>query len=135
MALTTGARLGPYEVVAPLRSGGMGEIYRARDRRLDRTVAVKVLPEHLASDPEFNQRFHREARAISQLTHPNICTLHDVGEHDGTLFLVMEFLDGETLADRLARATDERPALAVDEAIGIAVQIAGALAAAHRQGI
>src|SRR5882724_8286786 len=101
MALETGMRLGPYEIQSALGAGGMGEVYRARDTRLDRTVAVKILPAALAADPEFRERFDREARAISQLTHPSICTLYDVGEHDGTSFLVMELLDGETLAGRL----------------------------------
>jgi len=102
MPLVPGSRLGPFEIVAPLGAGGMGEVYRARDTRLERTVAIKVLPESLAGDPQFRERFDREARAISQLTHPNICTLHDVGEHAGTAFLVMEFLEGETLAETLA---------------------------------
>ena len=97
MSLSAGARLGPYEILSALGAGGMGEVYRARDTRLDRTVAVKILPAALAIDPQFRERFDREARAISQLTHPHICTLHDVGEHAGTAFLVMEQLDGETL--------------------------------------
>src|SRR5207244_10380980 len=113
MALNAGARLGPYEIVAPLGAGGMGEVYKARDTRLDRSVAIKILPSALADDPQFRERFDREARAISQLTHPNICTLHDVGEapnpesrtpnRDTIRFLVMQLLDGETLADRLAK--------------------------------
>ena len=127
MPLTAGTRLGPYEILSLLGSGGMGEVYKARDTRLDRTVAVKVLPAALAADPQFRERFDREARAISQLTHPHICTLHDVGEQDGTAFLVMEYLDGETLADRLTKG-----ALPLDEALKIAIQIADALAAAHR---
>jgi serine/threonine-protein kinase len=130
MALVTGARLGPYEIVAPLGAGGMGEVYRARDTRLDRTVAIKVLPSVLAADAQFRERFEREARAISALTHPHICTLHDVGEHDGSAFLVMEYLEGETLASRLARGH-----LRVDEALSFAIQIADALDAAHRRGI
>src|ERR1700693_1659322 len=101
MALRSGTKLGPYEIQAPLGAGGMGEVYSARDTRLDRTVAVKILPAHLSSNPEARQRFEREARAISSLTHPNICTLHDVGHQDGTDFLVMEYLEGETLGDRL----------------------------------
>src|SRR3981081_810850 len=92
LALASGARLGPYEILSALGAGGMGEVYRARDTRLDRAVAAKILP----ADPQFRERFDREARAISQLTHPSICTLYDVGEHDGTAFLVMELLDGET---------------------------------------
>src|SRR2546425_11964391 len=104
MLLVTGTRLGPYEIVAALGAGGMGEVYKARDTRLDRTVAIKILPETLAADPQFRDRFDREARAISQLTHPHIGTLYDIGHHqDGTDFLVMEYLDGETLADRLKR--------------------------------
>src|SRR3982075_1359922 len=98
MALTSGTKLGPYEIVSPLGAGGMGEVYRARDTRLDRTVAIKILPPHLSSNPEAKQRFEREARSISSLNHPNICTLHDVGHQDGMDYLVMEFLDGETLA-------------------------------------
>jgi serine/threonine protein kinase/Tol biopolymer transport system component len=113
----------------------MGEVYRARDTRLDRHVAIKVLPAHVADDPHFRQRFETEARAISQLTHPNICTLHDVGEHEGKTFLVMEFLAGETLADRLARGTPEHPALTPDTALQIGIQIADALAVAHQRGI
>ena len=130
MTLATGARLGPYEIVAPLGAGGMGEVYRARDTRLDRTVAIKVLPSVLAADAQFRERFEREARAISALAHPHICTLHDVGEHNGFAFLVMEYLEGETLADRLARGH-----LQVDEALSFAIQIADALDAAHHRGI
>jgi serine/threonine protein kinase len=100
MSLTPGTRLGPYELLSALGAGGMGEVYKARDTRLDRTVAIKILPEALAVDPQFRERFDREARAISQLTHPHICTLHDVGEHAGTAFLVMELLEGETLRGR-----------------------------------
>ena len=130
MTLATGARLGPYEIVAPLGAGGMGEVYRARDTRLDRTVAIKVLPSVLAADAQFRERFEREARAISALAHPHICTLHDVGEHNGFAFLVMEYLEGETLADRLARGH-----LQVGEALSFAIQIADALDAAHHRGI
>ncbi|HEY6218985.1 MAG TPA: serine/threonine-protein kinase, partial [Gemmatimonadaceae bacterium] len=108
----------------------MGEVYRARDTRLDRTVAVKILPPALATDPAFRDRFAREARTISALDHPHICALHDVGEQDGIAFLVMPFLDGETLADRLRRG-----ALPVDEATTIAEHIAAALEAAHERGI
>jgi serine/threonine protein kinase len=100
MVLASGTKLGPYEIVAPLGAGGMGEVYRALDTRLQRTVAVKILPE-LLSSPEAQQRFDREARAISSLNHPNVCHLYDVGKQDGTHYLVMEFLEGETLADRL----------------------------------
>ena len=113
----------------------MGEVYKARDTRLDRTVAIKVLPTEVAGDPQFRERFDREARVISQLTHPHICTLYDVGEHAGTAFLVMEFLEGETLADRLARAASKGPGLPRAEALTIAIQIADALTAAHRAGV
>jgi len=130
MPLTTGARLGPYEIVAPLGAGGMGEVYRARDTRLDRIVAIKVLPADLAADAQFRERFEREARVISSLSHPHICPLFDVGNHDGTEFLVMEHLDGETLAARL-----EQGALPLDQALTIGIEIASALEAAHRAGI
>jgi eukaryotic-like serine/threonine-protein kinase len=103
MALAAGTRLGPYEVVAPIGAGGMGEVYKARDTRLDRTVAVKILPAALAADPQLRERFDREARAISALDHPHICALYDVGEQNGTAFLVMQYLEGETLADWIAR--------------------------------
>ena len=103
MALASGTKLGPYEIHSPLGAGGMGEVYRARDTRLERTVAIKIIPEHLSQDSEAKQRFDREARAISSLNHPNICTLHDVGHQDGIDYLVMEFLDGQTLADRLLK--------------------------------
>src|SRR6266511_2053298 len=105
MPLPVGTRLGPYEILAPLGTGGMGEVYRARDKRLDRTVALKVLPEHLRNDSQLKNRFEREARAVSSLNHPHICTLHDIGSQqtpDGPVdFLVMEHIEGETLADRL----------------------------------
>src|SRR6266571_1373908 len=97
MTVTAGTQLGPYEIQSPLGVGGMGEVYKARDTRLDRIVAIKILPEALAADPQFRERFDFEARTISQLDHPHICTLHDVGEQDGTSFLVMQYLDGETL--------------------------------------
>jgi eukaryotic-like serine/threonine-protein kinase len=103
MTLPTGTKLGPYEIQSPLGAGGMGEVYRARDTRLDRSVAIKILPAHLSDNPEAKQRFDREARSISSLNHPNICILHDVGSQDGTDFLVMELLEGETLADRLTK--------------------------------
>src|SRR5437016_5120259 len=103
MSLQAGTRLGAYEVIAAIGAGGMGEVYKARDTRLDRVVALKILPETLATDPQFRERFDREARAISQLTHPHICTLYDVGEQLGTAYLVMEYLEGETLHQRLAR--------------------------------
>jgi eukaryotic-like serine/threonine-protein kinase len=131
--LASGTRLGPYEITAPLGAGGMGEVYRARDTRLDRPVAVKVLPEAFSRDPGLRQRLDVEARAISQLSHPHICTLHDIGEQNGTAFLVMELLEGETLAERLRRQGGG--GLPLDEALAIAAQIAGALEAAHRRGI
>src|ERR1700732_4263015 len=103
MALTSGTKLGPYEIQSPLGAGGMGEVYRARDTRLDRTVAVKILPSRLSDNPEAKKRFERESRAISSLNHPNICHLYDVGVQDGTSYLVMEYMEGETLADRLRK--------------------------------
>ncbi len=103
MPLQPGTTLGPYEILSPIGAGGMGEVYKARDTRLDRTVASKVLPEHVAADPDLKQRFEREAKTISSLNHPHICTLHDIGTQDGIDFLVMEYLDGETLAQRLAK--------------------------------
>ena len=103
MTLSPGARLGPYEIVAAIGAGGMGEVYRATDTRLDRTVAIKVLPAHLAANAEPRQRFEREARAVASLNHPHICVLHDIGQQDGIDFLVMEYLEGETLAARLAK--------------------------------
>jgi len=130
MALPTGTRLGPYEVVAPLGAGGMGEVYRARDTRLGREVAIKVLPEHLSGDASRRERFEREARAVSALNHPHICVLHDIGSQDGTDFLVMEHLDGETLAQRLTKG-----ALPVDQVVRYGIQIADALDKAHRQGV
>lgn len=130
MSLAPGARLGPYEVVSAIGAGGMGEVYRARDTRLDRTVAIKILPDALAGDEQFRERFEREARAISQLNHPHICVLHDVGVADQIQFLVMEHLEGETLEDRLAKG-----ALPAADALNVAMQISEALCAAHRAGI
>jgi serine/threonine protein kinase len=101
MAITPGTRLGPYEIVSAVGAGGMGEVYKAKDIRLERTVAIKVLPSQLSDNPERRRRFEREARAVSSLNHPHICTLYDVGEEKGVDFLVMEYLEGETLADRL----------------------------------
>jgi serine/threonine protein kinase len=103
VTIATGTRLGPYEILSPLGAGGMGEVYRARDTRLDRIVARKVLPDHLASHPELRQRFECEARAVSSLNHPHICTLHDIGQQDGLDYLVMELIEGESLADRLIK--------------------------------
>jgi eukaryotic-like serine/threonine-protein kinase len=130
MALTAGTKLGPYEIQSPLGAGGMGEVYRARDTRLDRAVAVKVLASHLSSSPELKQRMEREARAISSLNHPHICQLYDIGAQDGTDFLVMEFLEGETLAQRLGEG-----ALPLAEVFKIGIDVAEALAVAHRSGI
>lgn len=130
MALSSGMRLGPYDILSPLGSGGMGEIYKARDTRLDRTVALKILSSTLAADPVFRERFSREARLISQLDHPHICALYDVGQENGTSFLVMPYLEGQTLAVRL-----QRGALQLPEALTLAIQIASALDAAHRAGI
>src|SRR5215813_8333197 len=103
MTLPAGSRLGPYEILTPLGAGGMGEVYKARDTRLDRTVAIKVLPEHLSKSDEVRQRFEREAKTISQLSHSHICALYDVGREGETEYLVMEYLEGETLSDRLAK--------------------------------
>lgn len=122
MPLASGTHLGPYEILAPIGAGGMGEVYKARDTRLNRTVAVKVLPSHLSHQPDLRQRFEREAQTISSLNHPHICVLHDVGHHDGTDFLVMEYLEGESLAQRLARGP-----IAIEEALRYAIQIADAL--------
>ncbi len=130
MSLSAGSRLGPYEIVSPLGSGGMGEVYKAKDTRLERTVAVKVLPSHLSSSPELRQRFEREAKTISQLSHPHICALYDVGREGETEYLVMEYLEGETLAERLAKG-----ALSLEQTYRFGVQIADALDKAHRQGI
>src|SRR5580700_8369385 len=130
MPLSSGTKLGPYEVQEPLGAGGMGEVYRARDTRLGRDVAVKVLPAHLSSDTELRQRLEREAKAISSLNHPHICTLHDVGSQDGVDYIVMEHLLGETLADRLQRGP-----IPLAEALKIAIQIADALDKAHASGV
>ena len=130
MPVLPGTRLGPYELLGLVGTGGMGEVYKARDTRLDRTVAIKVLPPDVASDPERRRRFEREAKTISALNHPHICTLHDVGEEHGTAFLVMEHLEGDPLAERLRRG-----ALPLDQALTLATEIADALSAAHRQGV
>ncbi len=130
MNLTPGSRLGPYEITSQIGSGGMGEVFKARDTRLERSVAIKVLPHELAQSAAFRTRFEREAKTISQLNHPNICTLHDVGEHDGTSYLVMELLEGESLADRLSRGP-----LPLSEVFRVGTQLADALDRAHRAGV
>ncbi|MBI4477924.1 MAG: serine/threonine-protein kinase [Acidobacteria bacterium] len=130
MPLTPGSRLGPYDVQTLLGTGGMGEVYKARDTRLDRSVAIKVLPEVLSADAQFRERFEREARTISQLNHPHICTLHDVGQQDGVDYLVFEYLEGETLADGLKKGP-----LPIEQALTIATGICDALDQAHRRGV
>ncbi|HEV8336157.1 MAG TPA: protein kinase [Candidatus Polarisedimenticolia bacterium] len=130
MSLNAGKRLGPYEVLSPLGAGGMGEVYRARDTRLGREVAVKVLPQHLSSNPEVRARFEREAKTVSSLNHPHICTLFDIGREGGTDYLVMELIEGETLAERLAKR-----ALPTPEVLRIGAEIADALDKAHRAGV
>src|SRR3981189_2931624 len=127
MPLAAGTRFGPYEILAPIGAGGMGEVYRARDTRLDRTVAIKVLPEHLSSNPQLRDRFEREAKAISSLSHPHICSLYDIGHQDGVDFLVMEYLEGETLAHRLRKGP-----LPPDQVLQYAIQITDALDTAHQ---
>src|SRR5260370_25907006 len=130
MSLASGTRLGPYEIVAPLGAGGMGEVYRARDTRLDRSVAIKILPAQFSSDRVRKQRFEREAKTISSLNHPHICTLHDVGTQDGVDYLVMECVEGETLGKRL-----EKGPLPLDQVLRFGMQIADALDKAHRSGV
>ncbi len=130
MGLISGTKLGPYEIQSPLGAGGMGEVYRARDTRLDRTVAVKILPAHLSSNSGAKQRFEREARAISSLNHPHICTLYDVGHQNGTDYLVMEFLEGETLADRLCKGP-----LPLQQVLKYGIEIGRGLEKAHRTGV
>ncbi|MCU1296628.1 MAG: serine/threonine protein kinase, partial [Acidobacteriaceae bacterium] len=130
MALTPGTKLGPYEIQSAIGAGGMGEVYCARDTRLDRTVAVKILPSHLSDNPEAKERFDREARSISSLSHPNICHLYDVGAQDGTSYLVMEYLEGETLADRLHKGS-----LPPEQFFKIANEICEGLEKAHRSGV
>ena len=134
MALTVGSRLGPYEILAPIGAGGMGEVYKARDTRLDRVVAIKVLPAHVSANPDLKARFEREARALSGFQHPHICSLYDVGRQEGASgsvdFLVMEYLEGDTLAARI-----ERGAIPTPELLRIAIAVADALDKAHRQGV
>jgi eukaryotic-like serine/threonine-protein kinase len=130
MILAASTELGPYEIQSPLGFGGMGEVYRARDTRLDRTVAVKILPSHLSENLDAKQRFDREARTISSLSHPNICTLNDVGHQDGIDYLVMEYLEGETLADRLRKGS-----LPVEHVLKYGIEICEGLERAHRSGV
>src|SRR5579864_5946591 len=130
MELAAGSRLGPYEVVEAIGAGGMGEVYRARDTRLDRCVALKILPAHFSCSPELKSRFEREARTLSSVSHPHICHLYDVGSQSGTDFLVMELLEGETLDARLRKG-----ALASNEVLKIGIEIADALCSAHRLGL
>src|SRR5262249_44297698 len=127
MTLAPGTRLGVYEIPAPVGKGGFGEVYKARDTRLDRSVAIKVLP---SADADLRARFDREARTIASLQHPNICALHDLGHQEAMDYLVLEFLEGETLAERLRRGP-----LPLDEALGIGIAMTSALDRAHRAGI
>src|SRR6266851_3808800 len=119
MPLSAGTKLGPYEILSAIGAGGMGEVYRARDTRLDRTVAIKVLPTHLADRSELRERFEREARTIASLNHPHICTLFDIGQQDGIDYLVMEYLEGETLAQRLQKGP-----LPLEQVLQFAIEIA-----------
>jgi serine/threonine protein kinase len=130
MALTSGTRLGPFEIVAVLGAGGMGEVYRAKDTRLGRDVAIKILPPNICADPIAKQRFEREAKTISGLNHPNICVLYDIGSQDGVDYLVMECLEGQTLAARLQKGP-----LPFNEALKIGIEISNALAGAHHLGL
>src|SRR5512132_4704129 len=130
MSLPAGSRLGPYEILAPLGAGGMGEVYRARDPRLGRDVAIKVLPASFSNDPDRLRRFEQEARAAGVLNHPNVTAVYDVGTVDGSLYVVSELLEGETLRSRLAGGP-----LAPRRALDYAIQIANGLAAAHEKGI
>src|SRR5215468_4527214 len=130
MPLVPGNKLGPFEIVSPLGAGGMGEVYRAHDTRLQRTVAIKILPSQFSADAVRKQRFEREAKTISQLNHPHICTLYDVGSQDGIEYLVMECVEGETLAKRL-----EKGPLPLEQVLKYGAQIADALDKAHRAGI
>jgi Tol biopolymer transport system component len=130
MPVGAGSHLGPYEIISAIGAGGMGEVYRARDSRLDRTIAVKVLAPNLSGNPEYRQRFEREARTVAALSHPHICPVYDIGAHDGLDYLVMEYLEGENLAARLKKGP-----LPIDEALRYAIQIAGALDQAHRHGV
>jgi len=130
MSVKAGTRLGPYEILSAIGAGGMGEVYRARDTRLDRIVAIKVLPTHLADRSELRERFEREARTIASLNHPHICTLFDIGQEDGIDYLVMEYLEGETLAQRLQKGP-----LPLEQVPQYAIEISDALDKAHRKGV
>jgi len=130
MPILPGRRLGPYEILSSIGAGGMGEVYRARDTRLDRIVAIKVLPTHLADRSELRERFEREARVVASLNHPHICTLFDIGQQDGIDFLVMEYLEGETLSQRLVKGP-----LPLDQVLQYAIEISDALDKAHRKGV
>jgi serine/threonine protein kinase len=130
MTLAPGTRLGSYEILAPIGAGGMGEVYRARDRRLDRDVAIKVLPESVAADPETLARFEREAKAVAALSHPNILAIHDFGTHDGISYAVTELLEGETLSEKLVAGP-----IREKQAVDYALQTARGLAAAHEKGV
>jgi eukaryotic-like serine/threonine-protein kinase len=130
LAIRTGQRVGPYEILSAIGAGGMGEVYRARDTRLERIVAIKILSDNLAGRAELRERFDREARTIASLNHPHICVLYDIGQQDGTDFLVMEYLEGETLAERLKKGP-----LPLDQVLQYAIEIADALDKAHRKGV
>ena len=130
MSLAPGTKLGPYEILAAIGAGGMGEVYKAKDTRLDRMVAIKVLPEDLAKNPDSLARFEREAKAVAALNHPNITALHDIGKQDDAVFAVMELLEGESLRDRLQQGP-----LTPRKAIELAVQMAHGLAAADRKSV
>src|ERR1039457_5142116 len=130
MAILPGKRLGPYEILSAIGAGGMGEVYRARDTRLDRIVAIKVLPPHLADRSELRERLEREARVVASLNHPHICTLYDIGHQDGTDYLVMEYLEGETLAQRLLKGP-----MPLEQVLQYGIEISVALDKAHRKGI
>src|SRR5215475_11955462 len=130
MSLSAGARLGPYEILSAVGAGGMGEVYRARDPRLNRVVAIKILPEHLATDAERRVRFEREAQSLAALSHPNIVTIHSVEQADGLLFLTMEYVEGKPLSEQITRG-----GLTLNRLLALATQLADAVSAAHQKGI